>query len=37
MTNIIQTARQITLGDIIGGVSVFALIPLVMFAGLVLS
>lgn len=34
INEMIETARAITLGDIIGGVCLFALVPLVLFAGL---
>jgi hypothetical protein len=36
LSEIIKTARAITLGDIIGAMCVFALIPLVLFVGSVL-
>jgi len=36
LSEIIETARAITAGDIIGAMCVFALIPLVLFAGVVL-
>jgi hypothetical protein len=36
LSEIIETARAITAGDIIGGLCVFALIPLVLFWGAVL-
>ena len=35
LSEIIETARAITAGDIIGGLCVFALIPLVLFVGVV--
>jgi hypothetical protein len=36
LSEIIDAARAITAGDIIGGLCVFALVPLTLFAGLVL-
>jgi hypothetical protein len=35
INEIIDAARAITAGDIIGGVCLFALVPLVLFAGVV--